>query len=102
MDPETSAAPDLDPILLSDDIGPRDAGDLQASLLRAFGSGADVVVDTTRATSVHVAILQVLVAAERQAGDLGRSFSLVAPASGACASSFSRAGLALPGQAPAA
>ncbi|SOC13065.1 STAS domain-containing protein [Rhodobacter maris] len=95
--PESSA---INPIVLAEDVGLRDAPDLHASLLRTFESGGAVVVDATRAAALHVSVLQVLIAAQRQAAVLGRSFSLIASERGTCASAFARAGLALPGVAP--
>ncbi|PTW45627.1 MULTISPECIES: STAS domain-containing protein [Rhodovulum] len=102
MDPETPDMIGTGEICLAHELGPRDAAGIRDRVLAALRGGGAIVVDTTEATGMHVAILQILLALARDAALAGRPFTLIAPPGGACATAFERAGLDLPGQARAA
>ncbi|MCE8420120.1 STAS domain-containing protein [Rhodovulum sulfidophilum] len=102
MDPEKTDEIGPGKLCLAHELGLRDAAGIRDRLLAALNGEGAVVVDTSPATGMHAAILQILAAAARDAARQGRSFTLIAPPGGACATAFKRAGLDLPGQAPAA
>jgi len=99
---QTSEATEIEPIVLENEIPARDAGNLHARMVETLDAGSGLTVDTARATSIHVAILQLMVAADAAARKRELSFTLIAPAEGACEEAFARAGLAMPGQSKAA
>ena len=85
------------PIRLDGEVTARAAAGLHARLVAALQAGHPLTVDTSASETVHVAILQVLVAADIAARTQNLPFSLIAPPDGACRTAFARAGLAVPG-----
>lgn len=89
-------------IVLDGEIGPRDAAALHGQMLQTLEAGRALVVDSSGASSVHVAILQLLVAGAAAARSRQSDFTLIAPPDGACRAAFDRAGLAVPDPSPRA
>lgn len=89
-------------IVLEGEVGPRDAAAIHGQMMQTLEAGRALVVDTSGAASVHVAILQLLVAGAATARSRQSEFTLIAPPDGACRVAFDRAGLAVPEPSPRA
>lgn len=92
-----SGTEDTDPIRLDGPVTARAASALHARMVRTLQAGRPITVDASDTECLHVAIVQLLVAAEIAARSSNLSFSLIAPDDGACRAAFARAGLAVPG-----
>lgn len=89
-------------IMLDGNVTPRDAAEIHDQMLQTLHAGRALVIDTTGAASVHVAILQLLVAGAAAAESRQLDFALIAPPDGACRTAFDRAGLSVPEPSPRA
>lgn len=81
-------------------LGLRDAADLSGQLTEALARHPDVTVDAAALEDADVAILQVLVAAQKTADGTGRALRLHAPPGGVLPQLLARAGLTAPDGTP--
>ncbi len=69
---------------------------IHARLTDALAAGGDLLIDTTHATQVDIAFIQLVLAARRSAAAAGTSLTLAAPAGGALRDALARGGFLSP------